>query len=590
MKQNNKGITLIALVITIIILLILAGVSIAMLTGENGIITQAIKAKENTEQAAKNEAAALNSIEDYLNEHTGQGNGYSKSKGVNAPKLVTGMHEVMFKLPEGNNKGQVIEKGKQGFLEDNWYDYQKSQWANARTEDGSYWVWIPRYAYKITYKNPSNKSEGGSIDVKFLVGTTDQYYDEQGNLKTAKRATSATEVVDTTKDYYVHPAFTDESKINYANGGWDKELTGIWVAKFEAGFASGNNTAPVKASSVNYSQVNSWVAAVESGISVDSSQTARNWLDGIYGEKKTAISYPTFQPKTYVMNYNNTGDAYSVSKALTEANNIYGFNNSSSDSHLMKNSEWGAIVYLGYSQYGSKGIEPYINNISLNSGNRKRTNSAGKSEVDSVYAITGVTTGKINASAKITMIDNINGTTGNIANDEVYTWDQMEGQKASNTLNMYGIYDINGGTTEKVAGYIANGNHSLKYYGESVAYDSGTLKTESTKYATVYPYDNIQDNEDMISKWTEEIRDSVGKANYSHNKYIFGDAIREISTDATRKTSWNEDYSYFIGGDTSFFLRSGYYRDVNGAGLFFFHRGNGSNAYHASFRTAIVAL
>ncbi len=166
----------------------------------------------------------------------------------------------------------------------------------------------------------------------------------------------------------------------------------------------------------------------------------------------------------------------------------------------------------------------------------------------------------------------------------------MEGQKASNTLNMYGIYDINGGTTEKVAGYIANGNHSLKYYGESVAYDSGTLKTESTKYATVYPYDNIQDNEDMISKWTEEIRDSVGKANYSHNKYIFGDAIREISTDATRKTSWNEDYSYFIGGDTSFFSRSGYYRDVNGAGLFFFHRGNGSNAYHASFRTAIVAL
>ena len=38
---NNKGITLIALVITIIVLLILAGVSIAMLTGENGILTRA---------------------------------------------------------------------------------------------------------------------------------------------------------------------------------------------------------------------------------------------------------------------------------------------------------------------------------------------------------------------------------------------------------------------------------------------------------------------------------------------------------------------------------------------------------------------
>ena len=48
--RTNKGITLIALVITIIVLLILAGVSIAMLTGENGILTQAQNAKENWEE------------------------------------------------------------------------------------------------------------------------------------------------------------------------------------------------------------------------------------------------------------------------------------------------------------------------------------------------------------------------------------------------------------------------------------------------------------------------------------------------------------------------------------------------------------
>ena len=40
-KQKNKGITLIALVITIIVLLILAGVTIATLTGDNGILTKA---------------------------------------------------------------------------------------------------------------------------------------------------------------------------------------------------------------------------------------------------------------------------------------------------------------------------------------------------------------------------------------------------------------------------------------------------------------------------------------------------------------------------------------------------------------------
>ena len=53
--KNNRGITLIALVITIIVLLILAGVSIAMLTGENGILTQATNAKEKTSKAEEEE-------------------------------------------------------------------------------------------------------------------------------------------------------------------------------------------------------------------------------------------------------------------------------------------------------------------------------------------------------------------------------------------------------------------------------------------------------------------------------------------------------------------------------------------------------
>ena len=50
MKRNN-GITLIALVITIIVLLILAGVAISMLSGENGILKKAAEAKNEMEQA-----------------------------------------------------------------------------------------------------------------------------------------------------------------------------------------------------------------------------------------------------------------------------------------------------------------------------------------------------------------------------------------------------------------------------------------------------------------------------------------------------------------------------------------------------------
>lgn len=51
MFKEQKGITLIALVITIIVLLILAGVSIAMLRGQNGILTQSNNAKRETSRA-----------------------------------------------------------------------------------------------------------------------------------------------------------------------------------------------------------------------------------------------------------------------------------------------------------------------------------------------------------------------------------------------------------------------------------------------------------------------------------------------------------------------------------------------------------
>ena len=50
-KNKQKGITLIALVVTIIALIILAGVSISMIVGDNGIITQSRIAKENMEDA-----------------------------------------------------------------------------------------------------------------------------------------------------------------------------------------------------------------------------------------------------------------------------------------------------------------------------------------------------------------------------------------------------------------------------------------------------------------------------------------------------------------------------------------------------------
>ena len=71
--KNQKGITLIALVITIIVLLILAGVSISMISGDDGIATQAVRAKSGTQAADIREQveliAANNKIEKYAGGH-----------------------------------------------------------------------------------------------------------------------------------------------------------------------------------------------------------------------------------------------------------------------------------------------------------------------------------------------------------------------------------------------------------------------------------------------------------------------------------------------------------------------------------------
>ena len=116
--KQNGGITLIALVITIIVLLILAGVSIATLTGENGILTSANDAKRETEEAAEQEESDLARLEDLINQSTN--GGYIESKGVNQPYLLEGMTKIMFKLPDDSNKGEVIKEGEEGFDENNW--------------------------------------------------------------------------------------------------------------------------------------------------------------------------------------------------------------------------------------------------------------------------------------------------------------------------------------------------------------------------------------------------------------------------------------------------------------------------------------
>ena len=554
LKNENKGITLVALVITIIILLILATISIQSLTN-TGLFAKAQEAKEKTQNAEENQARTLNEYEDELNKYVSDNKDKTAWTGkVNKPKLMTGMAAIKFIDPTGDEKANEGSIVKTTDTDTAWYDYDAKKWANAQTQDGSMWVWIPRFAYKVN-------SSTQTFDVVFLKDSTNTYLDN-GTEKDAEK-----------EGYIVHPAFKNESSTGYENGGWDKDLTGIWVSKFEAGFASGNNTATVKESSVKYTQASAWVSGAEVG--TDSTSTARNYLDGEYGVKSgsdytfkngtaPSIKYPTFQGLTYSMNYTNQNDAFNISKALTESGNIYGLSSSSTDSHMMKNSEWGAVAYLSQSKYGLNGANIYINNVNLNNTSK------------SVYAVTGCAGATADASSVATTITELNNRTAS----GVYVWTQKSGTNASTTGTIYGIYDMSGGTWERTAGLVNNGNENLTKYGQSLmnALNNG----KSSKYVTVYPYDSSVDKDGANI-------DTASAANWKANTKIYGDGIRETSTAGTGKTSWYGDYSYFPAINNPFSIRGGRFWEGDDTGLFFFTRNSGRSDFTLGFRSVLVA-
>ena len=114
-KKSESGITLIALVITIIVLLILAGVTIAVLSGDNGILTRAKEAKEQTNQKNDEETEKLagyeSTIDQYANQVTGgSGNGGQGGSGSGSSgNSGTGINFTNVNAADSNPAGVVPE-------------------------------------------------------------------------------------------------------------------------------------------------------------------------------------------------------------------------------------------------------------------------------------------------------------------------------------------------------------------------------------------------------------------------------------------------------------------------------------------------
>ena len=557
--KDTKGITLVALVITIIILLILATISIQSLTN-TGLFKNAQKAKDETQKAAENQAKLLNEYEDELNKYISgnekklQADGsWNTSKKVNSPQLMEGMTGIYW-----DKDGNEIEVTADN--QDNWYDYSAQKWANAVTKDSNgnvtgYWVWIPRYAYKI--ESGRYTSTVGKISVKFLQGTSNK---DENNSEISQNYPETTG--GTMSAYVVHPSFTDGSangkNNNFMNGEWDKEISGYWVAKYPAGFqantiTNNNGTLSTTISNSSDTVVYSNKNYTSYNANMTTNALSQNLTSSGYASQK--LSYPVFKPLTYAYNNISTGDAYTISKEIASASSFYGLNSTKTDSHQMKNSEWGAVAYLTQSSYGRNGTEISLNNYYTTESSPWRT------------AITGMCTNGISGDKTTTL--------GNAYNTAI-------GVKGSSTANITGIYDLNGCVWERTTAYISNGNASLSTYGNSytnTTANTNGYQTLSTKWATVYPYNSSDSNTNNYNSYS-------GKKSTT---YGFGDAVLETSTTGSESTSWNGDYSSFPYTYRPFLLRSGDYSHSSRAGSFAFDFVNGDPRYTHGFRSVLVA-
>lgn len=338
--------------------------------------------------------------------------GYDSNKGVNEPKLVAGMTPIKW-----NGSAWVTTTAS----DDDWYNYNTTdkKWANAKTADGSMWVWIPRYVYKITSNHHVNTT--GTIEVQFSKGTDDNWNSATiGNISTDTTANAS------------NNTWTNHSGFTFGTG---TEVTGIWVAKFEATAVEG----------------------VANGYTSDSSCP-------IAGDN---VSTKTIQVLPNVASWRcmNVGNAFTASRNM-EASSAYGWTTASGlqangtyttdtnniDTHLMKNMEWGAVAYLSKSTYGKNTEEIYINN-----NQNYITGCAANSATEGGY----------------------NGCRN--------TYESTGGVKASTTGNIYGIYDLSGSAWERVSAYVDNANGNLAGQGASII-------NAVSKYKDIYTKNTTDDN------------------------------------------------------------------------------------------------
>lgn len=398
---------------------------------------------------------------------------------------------------------------------DTWYDYRQRMWANAA---------IVKEKEREKYKNSPVGTEIKEEDILAYFVWIPRYRYKLWNVAGKDSNVRSIEIEFegtstkistgyTNNTWLTHPAFcigrTGDPTVSVGNYGTDRnscsgtEINGIWVGKFEPSIGNINQTNEIKTA----------------GVVIKPNQISLGYQDS-YNQFQTAWSLAS----SYHLNTNY-------------------------QTRMIRNTEWGAVAYLAHSKYGI-GVE------------RIRTNNTTiapigiKDDSDTVQnpTITGCAYKNDESVA-------YGATSCNTSNSVPYD-DQKIGVKASTTGNIYGIYDMSGGTMERTA---------------SIKFSEGAEHAFSAIDERYYErYDG-------------------GTSRFDLNPGRLGDATQEITNmiNSSQAISWYENVSnsMFFRYDNEVMIRGrGYYtstayEDTQKADVMFFGTHNASLAlYRDSFR------
>ena len=330
-------------------------------------------------------------------------------------------------------------------------------------------------------------------------------------------------------EHLIHPAFT-----NF-------HTNGIWVGKYEISYDEDSFT-----NSSTFLSKNPNVA-----VATDSSKII-------------------IKPNVRSLTNKNVSSFYKLIKEV----------DSSLNSHMMTNMEWGAVAYLIYSKY-ERCNETSCSEVTINNVNTGY-NGSDSAAFTGQWLMGATITGCAGDSVSARYVSNVSRCTN--------PYNSVKGYLASTTGNINGIYDMSGGNWEYVMGilededgYAYSGSNSWLNSGFRGKYGCSTCDSNTS---------GILANTTGISFPSDKRYYNIYKANsntlgdstwWIYNKGMLGDATKEIANTKSNSSSgdrglWYSDYAVFATVSKLWVDRGGGFGNTTGSGVFVFGRQTG-NAY-----------